>query len=184
MQGDNMKDGDIDKLLRQHLSGDQPQETLKQEILRDSLANFGRVQRRRSAWRRVEHAAAAVLIAGIAFLGGRLSAPPALLGTVDTEPQAAARSDGVAVPSDLIAWLDAARLFGQLGMQDRMARAVVRASKLLPVDAITTDDRTGQAFAAGGSVENQKECMEPVGVSAPQPLVESTNQILAQSFGD
>jgi hypothetical protein len=179
-----MKDGDIDTLLRQHLSGDQPREAFKQEALRDSTARFGRVRRRRSVWRRAELAAAAILIAGIAFLGGRLSVPRKLPRSVDVAPGAVAEADGVNVPSDLVAWLDAARLFGQLGMQDRMARAVERAGRLLPVDTVTMDGQTEQVFAAGGSVESQKECMEPMGMPGPKPSAESTNQILAQSFGD
>ena len=175
-----MKDGDVDKLLRQHLSGDQPPGTLKQETFHDSLANFGRVRRRRSAWRRAERAAAAVLIAGLAFLGGRLSAPPTMPGTVDVTLQAAAKSGTVAVPSDLVAWLDAARLFKRLGMQDRMARAVERAGRLLPVDTVTTEGRTEQVVA-GGSVENQEERIE---LMVSQPSSESINQILAQFLGD
>jgi len=178
-----MKEEDVDKYLKHHLSGDQPREAFKQEALRDSTAKFVRARRRRSTRRRAERVAA-VLIAGIAFLGGRLSAPPALPGSVDTEPQAAARFDGVVVPSDLIAWLDAARLFGQLGMQDRMARAVERAGKLLPVDAINMDSCAGQNVAADESIEHQNKHTEPTILPSPQPSVESGNKILAQTFGD
>jgi len=178
LQGDNMKDKDVDTLLRQQLSGDQPREALRQETLQYSIARFEHVRRRRSARRRVERAAAAVLIAGLAFLGGRLSAPPTLPGTVDIAPKTAAKPEGVAVSSDLVAWLDAARLFGRLGMQDRMARAVERAGRLLPVDTSAMDDPTEQVVA-GGSVENQEERIEPMG---SQPSSESINQILAQ-FG-
>jgi len=143
MQGDNMKDKDVDKYLSQHLSGSPPREAFKQQTLRDSTAALVRVQRRRSAWRRAELAAAAVLIAGIAFFGGRLSKPRTLPRNVDVAPQVAAEPDGVTVPSDLVAWLDAARLFKQLGMEDRMARAVERAGRLLPYDAVaaSSNDR-------------------------------------------
>jgi hypothetical protein len=175
-----MKDGDIDTRLRQYLSGDQPREAFKQETLRDSTAEFVRVQRRRSALRRAELSAAAVLIAGIAFLGGRLSAPPTSPRSVDVAPQAVAESDSVAVPSDLVAWLDAARLFKQLGMQDRMARAVERAGELLPSDTVITSDQTEQVFAADGSVDNQ----EPITVQGPHISAKRSNQILAQVFGD
>jgi len=184
MQGDNMKDEDVDALLRQHLSGDQPREELKQEALRDSMARFVRIRRRRSARRRAELAAAAVLIAGAAFLGGRLSVPRTLPGSVDVAPGAVAEADGVSVPSDLIAWLDAARLFGQLGMQDRMARAIERAGKLLPVDAINMDSCAGQNVAADESIEHQNKHTEPTILPSPQPSVESGNKILAQTFGD
>jgi len=178
-----MKDNDIDKHLRQHLSGDKPREAFKQQTLNDSTAQFVRVYRRRSAWRRAELAAAAVLIAGLAFLGGRLSVPPASPRSVDDAPQATAESESVTVSSDLVAWLDAARLFNHLGMQDRMSRAVERASRLLPADTFIANNQTLQGSAAG-SIENQTEYIEPRGISRLQPSADSISQILAHTFGD
>jgi hypothetical protein len=179
-----MEDRDVDTQLRQHLSGEPPREAFKQQTLRDSTAALVRVRRRRSAWRRAELAAAAILIAGVAFLGGRLSAPRALPRSVDVAPQAAAGSEGVTVPSDLVAWLDAARLFGQLGMEARMARAVERASRLLPVGTVTADVRAGHVFAADGCIEGGKRRVEPMDMLCPHSSADSVNHILAQLFGD
>jgi hypothetical protein len=64
----------------------------------------------------------------------------------------AAETQGVAVPNDLVAWLDAARLFHQLGMPDRMGRAVDRASRLLPAEAAATTVACGTA-APGREIE-------------------------------
>jgi hypothetical protein len=178
-----MKDNDIDKHLRQHLTGDKPREAFKQQTLRDSTAQFVRVYRRRSAWRRVELAAAAVLIASVAFFGGRLSAPSASPRSVDEAQQATADSDSIAVPSDLVAWLDAARLFNQLGMQDRMARAVERANRLLPADTFIANDQTLQGSAAG-TIDNQTGYIKPKSISSLKPPADSINQILAHSLGD
>jgi hypothetical protein len=178
-----MKDNDIDKHLKQHLSGDKPREAFKQQTLRDSTAQFVRVCRRRSAWWRAKLAAAAVLIAGLAFLGGRLSAPSASPRSVDDAPQATAESEGVTVSSDLVAWLDAASLFNQLGMQDRMSRAVERAGRLLPSDTFLADEQTLQVFAAG-SIGNQTERVELMDILGPHTSTKNINQILAQSFGD
>ncbi|MHC4630456.1 MAG: hypothetical protein ACYS9C_04185 [Planctomycetota bacterium] len=186
MQGDNMKNEDVDKYLSQHLSGEPPREAFKQQTLRDSTAALVRVQRRRSAWQRAELAVAAVLIAGIAFLGGRLSKPPTLPRNVDVAPQVAAEPDGVNVPSDLVAWLDAARLFKQLGMEDRMARAVERAGRLLPYDAVAASNMTGQALAANGGddvFENQNKHLILADILYPPESVESISGIIAQSFG-
>ena len=97
-----MEDKDVDIHLNQHLSGDPPRETFRQEALHDSTASFIRIHRRRSARRRAGRAVAAVLIAGIAFFSGRLSAPPPLPGNVDIASQAAAVSEGVAVPTELL----------------------------------------------------------------------------------
>ena len=177
-----MKDRDADTHLMQYLSGDSPREAFRQQVLRDSMAEFVRVRRRRSALRRAELAAAAILIAGVAFLSGRLAVPLTLPGSVEIAPRAAAEPDGVTVPTELVAWLEAARLFRQLGMEDRMARSVERAGRLLPVETVIADGQAGQVFAAR-SIENKKR-MELMGISDPQPSAESVNQILAQSFGD
>jgi hypothetical protein len=68
-------------------------------------------------------------------------------------------------------------------MEDRMARAVERAGRLLPVDTVIADGQAGQVFAATRSIENQKH-MELMGMPGPQPSAESVNQILAQFLGD
>lgn len=179
-----MKDRDVDTHLRQYLSGDSLREEFKQQTLHDSTAEFVRVRRRRSAWRRAELAAAAILIGGVAFLSGRLSMPRTLPRSMYVVPRATAESDGVTVPSDLVAWLDAARLFRQLGMEDRMARAVERAGKLLPANTFIADGQTLRVFATAGSNENQRERVELMGISGPHPSAESISQIIAQSFGD
>ncbi len=185
MQGDNMKEKDVEKHLRQHLSGSPPREAFKQQALRDSTAALVRVQRRRSAWRMAELTVAAVLITGVAFLGGRLSVPRKLPRSVDIAPRATAEPDGVTVPSDLIAWLDAARLFRQLGMEDRMARAVERAGKLLPYDAVAANSVMGQSFTRTGDdvFENQNKHSILTDILDPHESVESISGIIAQSFG-
>ncbi len=181
-----MEDKDVDKYLSQHLSGSAPREAFKQQALRDSTAALVRVRRRRSTRRRAELVAAAALIAGVAFLGGRLSVPRTLPRNVEVALQVTAEPDGVTVPSDLIAWLDAARLFRQLGMEERMARAVERAGKLLPYDAVATSNMTGQALAANGGdevFENQNKHSILSDILGLHESVESISGIIAQSFG-
>jgi len=186
-----MKDEDADTRLRHHLSGEPPREAFREETLRDSTAEFVRIRRRRSTLRRVELAAAVILISCLVFLAGRLSAPPMLPKSVDDAPQVAAvpeiprgHSDGVTVPNDLVAWLEAANLFRQLGMTDRMARAIDRAEKLLPAEMAAASDRTRHVYAAGGAVENQKEHTGPTSIADQNSSTENGNRILAQIFGD
>ena len=178
-----MKDRDVDTHLRQLLSDDPPREAFKQRLLRDSTAEFVRIRGRRLAWQRAGLTAAAVLIAGFAFLGGRLSAPRALAPSRVDAPPVAVESDSINVPNELVAWLDAARLFRQLGMQDRMARAVERAGKLLPTGTFIAQDQTIRVFAAG-AIESQTERVEPMDKPGPNPSADSISQILAQSLGD
>jgi hypothetical protein len=178
-----MKDRDTDTNLMQHLSGDPPREAFRQRVLRDSTAEFIRVSRRRSAWRRAAISAAAVLIAGVAFLGGKLSVTPAPPTRADVTENADT-DHGVNVSKELVMWLEAARLFRRLGMEDRMARAVERAGRLLPVDTFIADGRTRPVFPATRSFENKIQLMELMDMQGPQPSAENINHILAQSFGD
>lgn len=177
-----MKDRDTDTNLKRHLSGEPPRQAFKQQVLRESTAEFIRVWRRRLAWRRAKFAAAAVVIAGVAFFGGRLSVTPTSSTDVDVAEHADT-NNGVYVPSELVAWLEAARLFRRLGMEDRMSRAVERAGRLLPADTFIANGQARPVCAAG-FIENQAECVELMGISGPHPSAESINQILAQSFGD
>ena len=187
MQGYNMKDKDVDKYLRQHLSGDSPREAFKQQTLRDSMAALVRVRRRRSFRRRSELVAAAVLIAGIAFISGRLSAPRTLPRTLDVAPRMAAKADGVTVPSDLVAWLDAARLFKRLGLEERMARAFDNAGKLLPHDAMAEIHMIRQAitFDSNGEEIFQDQNKHSIlsEILGLHESADSMNGIIAQSFG-
>jgi len=178
-----MKDLNDDALLGQHLSGDPPRESLKDQTLRDSTAAFIRARELRRARRTFGRAAAAILIAGFAFLSGRFSAPTARIENISTPARHVAQSDSTTVPNELLAWLEAARLFRQLGMQDRMARAVERAGKLLPAGAFVADGHSPQSFAAVPA-EHQNESTESTDTPGPHPSAQSINRILAHSFGD
>jgi hypothetical protein len=145
-----VKSEDWDKLLERGLSGGPPRSGFREEVLADSVAVFVRGRRSRS-WRRAESlAAAAVLIAGVSFLLGRYSLPKPAPETVPIVRPVAAETQGVAVPTDLVAWLEAARLFHQLGMPDRMGRAVDHASRLLPAGTATTTVACGTAAPGCG----------------------------------
>jgi len=147
-----VKSEDWDKLLEQGLSGEPPRAGFREEVLGDSVAAFVRA-RRGLVWRRVASlSAAAVLIAGVSFLLGRHSLPGAVPETAPAATPVAVETRGVTVPDELVAWLDAARLFRQLGMPDRMGRAVDRASKLLPAGVATTVVARGAA-APGCEIE-------------------------------
>ena len=92
---------------------------------------------------------------------------------------------GVTVPSDLVAWLDAARLFKRLGMEERMARAVEHAAKLMPYDAVAASSVKRQAFTSTGEevFENQNKHSILSDILGPHESVGSISGIIAQSFG-
>ena len=177
-----MNESEAKNLIERGLSAGRPREMFTAQLLADSTAALVQSRRRRARWRMAGLAAAAVLIASISFLGGRLSAPPAPTRHVEVVARGAAESDGVTVPGEVVAWLEAANLFRQLGMGDRVARAVERAGRLLPADTFIAEGQTLRVFAAAGSIENQAEREQPRGIPGPHPSAESMSQILAQSF--
>jgi hypothetical protein len=132
-----VKSEDWDKLLEQGLSGEPPRPGFREEVLANSVAAFVRGRRSRAWWRAGSLAAAAVMIAAVSFFLGRYSLPEPAVERVPVAAPIVAQVQGVTVPNDLVAWLDAARLFHQLGMPERMGRAVDRASRLLPYEAAT-----------------------------------------------
>ncbi|MEN6427628.1 MAG: hypothetical protein ABFE13_19920 [Phycisphaerales bacterium] len=178
-----MDDQGTDRLLEQGFSGNPPGEAFRTRVLLDSMAALTRHRRTVHAWRVVALSTAAGVIAAVSFLLGRCSLLPVRPQEL-TQPVVASGGETVAVPSELIVWLDAARLFGQLGMQDRMARAVERARRFLPADTIGAEGRTLHLFTSAGSVGNGEESVEPTESPGRDPSVQSVNQILAQVLGD
>ncbi|MHC4581734.1 MAG: anti-sigma factor family protein [Planctomycetota bacterium] len=153
---------------------------IRQDLVGEIKADIGMQTRRK--W---YLSAAAVLIAGLAFLGGRLSVPRMLPMSVNIAQQASAEPDGITVPSDLVAWLDAARLFGQLGMEDRMADAVESAGRLLPHDTVAASSVMAQGNTGTGDddFEYQNKHSILAEILRPHESVESFSGIMAQSFG-
>ncbi len=129
-----MNDRDVDRLLGQALSGDGPPEAFRQRVLRGSMTALGADRARRIRWRAAGLSAAAGLIAAVSFLTGRVSVPRS-----DREPTVAVKqttdeTQTVSVPGELVAWLEAARFFKQLGMEQRVSLAYERAGELVPRD--------------------------------------------------
>jgi hypothetical protein len=174
-----MNNQDIDRLLEQGLSGDPPGQVFRARVLADSTEAFVRVRRSRARWRLSAFSAAAVFIAAVAFLLGRCSVPqPA------TQPVVANATGTVTVPRELLACLDAARLFKQLGMKDRMNRALDCADRLLPREAIAAGGAAGPVFPSGGEViESPSRYAGPGRTPGQRQSAESANRILATSLG-
>ena len=176
-----MENHDIDDLLERAFSGDAPGQAFRARVLLESTAALVRVGRDRARWRLAALSAAAVFIATVSFFMGRCSAP-----TGEPQPTAGptvvAPSATIAVPNELVEWLDAAQLFRQLGMTERMARAVERASRLLPHDVVVATQRTELVLADGESAQNPEELFESA--DTPYPSMATVNRILAGSFGD
>jgi hypothetical protein len=175
-----MNSQDVDKLLEQNLSGDLPSPELRARVLRDSPAAFVRARRSGARWRLVALGTAATLIAAVSFLLGRASTLRSATG-----PAVAGAGDTVAVPRELVAWVNAARLFKQLGMEDRVGRALDRAGRLMPPDKADADSGIRSVFTGGPATDTSQQ-KPPEGADPPERRESFSvmNRIMAQYSGD
>lgn len=176
-----MDSRNADKLLERGFSGDPPGALFRAKVLRDSSAALAHHRLAVRTWRAGAFSAAAVLIAAVSFLLGRCSVSP---GEIDAPSPLAsvAGDDGTAaVPNELVAWLDAARFFSQLGMEDRAARAYERASELVPREVTAASGVADRMLAAIDGREEQTDRAELPGLPR---AAESRKWIIAQSWGD
>jgi hypothetical protein len=180
-----MNDAEMDKLLERAWADPGPREAFREQVLRDSVAALARRQRRRAQWRVAGLSVAAALIAGVSFLLGRCSLPLKETGAPPVATPAAPAGRTVAVPDELVAWLEAARFFKQLEMPERVALAYERASALLPQDTAIAGGATGVVWAvAGEETERPKAPAGPAGMASWPRSVENISRMMAQSLGD
>jgi hypothetical protein len=172
-----MNDQDKEKLLEASLWGHSPGEVFRARVLVDSTEAFLRARRRHARRRFAALGVAATLVAGVSFFLGRCSVPVSGPQVVPRQVVVEA-SQTVVVSDDLVAWLQAAQLFKQLGMEDRMARAVERAGWLLPDDAAGAFHVPGESFTAAG-----RGTVGSSGMSGPGKSCNIMNRIMAQSLG-
>ena len=120
-----------------------------------------------------------------AFVTGRFSANEKI-----SQPQIAQQNNNndknISVSRDLVAWLDAAKFFTQLGMTERAEFSYKQASQLIPAGIMQDNIAgTGQNIELAKILNDfDKENMK---VSEQDPKEYSeiiTNKILAHNFGD
>jgi len=122
-------------------------------------------------WRRQARSTSLVLLVGSAvFLCGRLSAPREPLDRQALTHDVDQQVDSVVVSRELVVWLDAARFFTQLGMEERATLSYKQASELIPYDV--------PAHRQAG-LESQNML---AGIS-PDRDYELLGKIMAQNFG-
>jgi hypothetical protein len=174
---------DIDNLLEQSLSGHPPDAAFRAGVLRASMAALERSRRDHVRRRRIQFGLVAALVAAASFLVGRCAAPSAV--TLPPAPVAVEPGETVRVSRELIAWLEAANLFRQVGMQDRMARAVGRAGGLLPddVEAVPNEPDATLVDYRPGEVRKDQP-FDWIARSHTVTSGECLNRIIAQSLGD
>jgi hypothetical protein len=178
-----MDSRNVDARLQEGLSGDPPRPVFRAQALLDSASAFVQARRRCDRRRFATIAAAAGFVVAASFFLGRYSMEPAPGGSA-TKPKAAGKTEMVAVSSDVVAWLEAARLFKQLGMEDRMARALDHAGRSLPEGPVAADGGSGPVFVFVGPSERSERDMEPVLAESPCKSDVGQNRIMAQIMGE
>lgn len=165
-----MNDQDTNRLIEDALSANAASNAFKEHVLRESTAAFsrGRVLHRRM--RTAGFTSLVLLLAATAFFCGRLSVPRELGGRQIVMQNVDEQDNSVRVSRDLVAWLDAARFFTQLGMEERAALSYRQASELIPYDVPAHQQASfeSQSMLAGISPEREDGIL---------------NKIIAQNFG-
>ena len=166
---------DIDDLLTQALQQDLPNAAFKARLKQESSRALIQAQQRRLWLRRSCMATAAVVMLSTAYLAG-------LNNGHQDQPSPLLLAQGtVEVPQDLVTWLDAARFFTQLGMEQRATNAYRQAGLL------ATPEQTESPYAqqSPSSVATLlARCDQLTEQTQKQPT--ETNHpyaILAQSLG-
>ena len=129
-----MNDQDTNRLIEDALSANAASNAFMERVLRESTAAFsrGRVLHRRM--RTAGFTSLVLLVAAAAFFCGRLSVPGELSGRKIVMKNVDEQDNSIRVSRDLVAWLDAARFFTQLGMEERAELSYKQASELIPYD--------------------------------------------------
>lgn len=129
-----MNNQDINKLIEDALSANAASNAFKEQLLEESTTALirGRILRRQL--RAAGLTLAILLVTAAAFICGRVSVSERVTHGQMIAQNVAEKDAGVRVSRDLVAWLDAARFFTQLGMDERAALSYRKASELIPRD--------------------------------------------------
>ena len=165
-----MKNQDTENLIEDALSEGSATNAFKEHLLRSSTATLvrGRVLHRRL--RTAGFALLIMLATGAVFLCGRLSVSSEALDKQELVHDVDEQVEHVMVSRELVVWLDAARFFTQLGMEERAALSYRQASELIPYD-VPANQQAGlelQSVLAGISPDCDNEIF---------------GKIIAQNFG-
>ncbi len=181
-----MNEHDINDLLNSALGGHHSGNDFKDKLLNESTAAFKRVK---AFHNRLGITGLILFIAAItsfAFLAGRLSVSGRTLSHQHQIAQQTNPDNNVSVPRDLVAWLDAAKFFTQLGMTERAELSYKQASQLIPMElmqkniadigqnnALAMEDKKTGKTNSEISENKQKETYE-----------KKISIVLAKNFGD
>ena len=172
-----MNDEYISDLLKQGFSDMGMSSGLQQMLLEQSSHVLSRSYQRRARIRRLCRVSGLFVVLVLGFAGGRFYNRPE--PTIATTPTGGAT---VAVPQDTLTWLQAARLFHQLGMDQRATRAY-RQAHLLTKTSVQSHATSGGVSVTDASQQRVKDTY--LSISNPIKATHAFPQpLMAQSMGE
>jgi hypothetical protein len=193
-----MSDLDFDKLITEGLAQGQAGPPFRDRLKQESGQAIVKGHQRRLWYRRTGVACVVLLVSVSAFWSGRITTKPQsqkVPGAIASPKQ---NEDTVLVARDLVTWLEAARFFRQLGMEERANRAFQLASALAPSmqsQHQMANQKTEARFVRGSQIEEKSLCFllaqydtfvekQPKTMAKPFPPVKRKRlPIIAQSIG-
>lgn len=177
-----MNENDINDLMNNAHGGNIARHDFKEQLLQNSTTAF---TRNRLFRKRLKVTGLILLIAIIttsAFITGRLSVNKETSHQRQIVQQSNPDDNNISVPKDLVAWLDAAKFFNQLGMPERAEFSYKQASQLIPIDIMQDSVAdTGQNIELAKILNDFDEKNLKISEQEQKALFEITNKILAQN---
>jgi hypothetical protein len=180
-----MDEHDINDLLNSAHNGHPAGNDFEKKLLNESTAAFKRARDFRSRLRITGLILLLAVITSFAFLAGRLS----MTNKTWHQQQIAQQTNpdnNVTVPRDLVAWLDAAKFFTQLGMNERAELSYKQASLLIPLELMQKNIADiGQNNALAMEDKNTGKTNSEISENKQKETYEKKISIvLAKNFGD
>ena len=179
-----MNENDINDLLSSSLGGNSARKDFKEQLLQNSTAAFTRGRIFHQRLRTTGLISLIIIFTTAAYLSGRFS-----VSRKTNERQIIVQhtnNDSISVSRDLIAWLDAAKFFTQLGMDQRAEFSYKQASQLIPVELPQYDlANMGQKSALAKILNDfDKNNLNITHQEQKEFETNKISRILAQNFGD
>ena len=134
---------DVNNLIENALNASPSSGAFKSQLLQDSTAVFVRDRALKRRLRMTGLILVILLFTTAAFISGRLSVSESMTSQQVAVQTVDENNESVRVSKDMVVWLDAARFFTRLGMDERAALSYKQASDLIPYDMPSVHQQAG-----------------------------------------
>jgi hypothetical protein len=138
-----MSNNDLNDLIEEALSVQAANDAFKEHLLQDSTTAFVRGRALQRQLRMTGLTLVILLVTAATFVCGRLSVSSPVINQQVAVRTVDEGDEHIKVSKDLVVWLDAARFFTRLGMDERAALSYQQASDLIPYDALPESQQAG-----------------------------------------